>query len=129
MNKHFVTFFSPGTFVAETTEKPVDSWDVGVAKKMAEKITERYGATPYAFQFTTRSRKADELDSKVSKKSPLYYINCKVETLKEIEKRADPKESILVANMKCNGWKKVVVTTKGWRWTQPLEKTDVVLEQ
>ena len=28
MQKHFVTFLSPGTFVAETSEKEIDSWDV-----------------------------------------------------------------------------------------------------
>jgi len=26
IQKHFVTFYSPGTFVAETTEKPIKSW-------------------------------------------------------------------------------------------------------
>jgi hypothetical protein len=127
MKKHFVVFYSPGTFMAETTEKEIPSWDTALAKKMAEGITERYGATPYAFRFFTRARGPKDLDSKVVKKSPTYYINCKVETLREIEKRGDPKESILISNMCCNGWKKVVTTTKGWRWTQPLEKDDIVL--
>jgi hypothetical protein len=127
MRKDFVVFFSPGTFVAETSEREIPSWDTDLAQKMARKITERYNATPYAFQFVTRGRGPKDLDSKVVKKSPMYYINCKVETLEEIEKRADPKEEILRANMRCNGWQKVVTTTKGWRWTQPLEKNDVVL--
>jgi hypothetical protein len=127
MKKHFVTFYSPGTFVAETTEHPIDDWDVKHAQKMASKIKERYDATPYAFQFSTRERRESELDSKVTKKSSMYYINCKVETLKEIEARNDPKEQILRSNMRCNGWDKIVRTTKGWGWTQPLEPTDVVL--
>lgn len=28
MEAHFVTFFSPGTFVAEDTTKPIDSWNL-----------------------------------------------------------------------------------------------------
>ena len=127
LKKDFVTFYSPGTFVAEATEKPIESWDVEAAKKMAEKITERYGATPYAFRFTTRSRGEDDLDSKVSQTSPMYYLDCKVVTLDEIKQRNDPKESILISNMECNGWDKVVQSVKGWGWSQPLEKGDIVL--
>ena len=34
MKKHFVTFLSPGTFVSETTTKPIASWSVEKAKAM-----------------------------------------------------------------------------------------------
>lgn len=128
MKAHFVTFYSPGSFVAEDNTKPIDSWDVDKARKMAEAITERYGAIPYGFRFTTRSRGPDELDSKVTATSPFYYLpHCKVETLEEIARRDDPAESILRSNMRINGWDRVVTTTKGWKWTQPLDKDDVVL--
>jgi hypothetical protein len=99
IEKHFVTFYSPGTFVAETTEKPIDSWDIETAKKMAAKITERHGAHPYGFRFSTRSRKDDELDSKVTKTSGRYYLNCKVVTLAEIKNRKDPKDSRWCPNL------------------------------
>ena len=33
IQKHFITFVSPGTFVHEETEKEIDSWDVEKAKK------------------------------------------------------------------------------------------------
>ena len=36
MKKHFVTFFSPGTFIAESTTKPIESWNIEEAKEMAE---------------------------------------------------------------------------------------------
>jgi hypothetical protein len=36
VKQHFVTFYSPGTFFAETSEKPIDSWDVEKAKDEAE---------------------------------------------------------------------------------------------
>lgn len=128
MKRHYVTFLSPGTFMAEDTTKQVESWDVKAAQKMAEEIEERYGATPYGFYFWTRERGAAEWEPKQTAKSPMYYLpHCKVETLAEIEARNDPKESILRSNMRCNGFTRVVVTTKGWRWTQPLNDTDVVL--
>lgn len=127
--KHFVTFLSPGTFVAEDRTKPIDSWDVPIAQAMAETITERYNAVPYAFYFTTRTRGPDDLDSKVTATSPTYFIHCKVETLEEIEARALPDEQILRSNMRGNGYKAVVVTTRGWKWTQPLRDGDVVLSE
>ena len=84
---HFVTFFSPGTFVAEQSIMSIDKWDIEKAKKMAHGIKERHGAVPYGFQFTTRSRRARELDSKVIATSPLYYLGGKVETLAEVKAR------------------------------------------
>jgi len=127
--QHFVTFLSPGTFMHEHRTEPIDSWDVERAKQMAETVIERYNATPYCFYFTTRERGPHDLDSHESKRSGNYYLpHCKVETLAEVKKRNDPKERILLSNMECNGYKKVVTTTKGWKWTQPFEEKDVLLE-
>jgi hypothetical protein len=129
MQQHFVTFYSPGTFVAETTTKPIDSWNVDDAVAMAALITERHAAKPYGFRFTTRGREDDELDSKVIATSPMYYIGGKIETLEEIEARNDPSEHILRGNMRSNGFDRVWTTTKGWRWTQPLNADDVVIAE
>jgi hypothetical protein len=128
MKRHFVTFLSPGTFVAEDCTKPVDAWDVEVAKLIAETVTERHNAIPYGFYFTTMERAPGEWEPKQTAKSPMYYLpHCKVETLEEIEARDLPDENILRANMRGNGHGRVIVTTKGWKWTQVLNDTDVVL--
>ena len=125
---HFVEFYSPGTFLAETTVRPVESWDVEAAQEMAGAIVERYGARPYAFRFLTRERGPDDLDSHVSDRSGLYYLGGQVRTIEEVRATADPSERILLSNMECNGWDRVVSTTEGWKWTQPLTDGDVVLE-
>jgi len=128
MTRHFVTFMSPGTFVAEQTTKEIDAWDVDAAKAMAEGITERHGATPYGFYFYTMERDSGDWEPRQTAKSPMCYLpHCKVETLEEIEARNDPNEEILRSNMRCNGWNRVVSSTRGWRWTQPLRDDDVVL--
>lgn len=127
MEKHFVTFYSPGTFCAETTEKPIDSWDIDAAVEMARSITERHGARPYAFRFSTRARNDDELDSKVVKTSGNYFLGGRLDTIEDVRKRADPNERILLSNMECNGWKAVVTNDNSWRWTQPLTERDEVL--
>ncbi len=75
MKKHFVTFLSPGTFVHEETTNPIDSWDVEKACNMAHKIVERHASRPFAFQFSTRERKDDELDSRVVKESGRYFLS------------------------------------------------------
>jgi hypothetical protein len=128
MKKHFVTFLSPGTFSHEETSKEIDSWDVEKAKQMARGIKERHNATPFAFYFTTRSRNSEDLDSKVSATSPTYYLGGKVETFAEVEARATKDDSILLSNMRCNNWDRIITNTNSWRVTQPLHKEDVVLD-
>lgn len=127
MERHFVTFFSPGTFFAETTENPIASWHIPTAKNLMKSVKERYGATPYAFKFSTRTRGAKDLDSKVTKQSGFYYVGCKVRTLKEIQADNLPDEKILLSNMRGNGWLKIVQTTTGWKWTAVLNPEDTVL--
>lgn len=127
MKAHFVTFYSPGTFVAEDSTQPIDSWDVPKAKEMADQIVERHGAVPFGFRFTTRARTDNELDSRVVEAGPMHYLNCRVRTLADLEAEANPDNSTLITNMRTNRWDKVVQTVKGWRWTQPLHDGDVVL--
>ena len=121
--KHFATFYSPGTLVAETTQREVPAWDAEEAKRIAATIAERYGATPYGFQFTTVN-----WESKETARSPMYYLpHCKVETLAEIEARNLPNESILRSNMLHNGWDRIVTITTGWMVSLPLKPSDIVL--
>ena len=127
MKQHFVTFLSPGTFVCEETAKPIKDWDIKKAIKMSKSITERYNAKPFAFQFSTRERSAKELDSKVIKTSGFYYLGGKVLTLDEVKQQM-PQEKILISNMECNKWNKIIINTNSWKVTQPLMKDDVVLE-
>lgn len=128
MQKHFVEFFSPGTVVAEKSLKPIDSWDVDQAISMSRAIKERHGSLPYGFQFITRGREPDELDSKIIEKSNMYYLGGKVFTIDEIRSRAYLNEKILLSNMECNKWKRVIINNNSWKWTQPLKDNDIVLE-
>ena len=128
IEKHFVTFQSPGTFVAEETTKEIESWDTDIAMKMADDIVERHGATPYGFYFTTKRRKDDELDSKTVAQSGMYFLGGQVQTREEIEARNDPKENILRDNMRVNEIDAIIVSTNSWKWTRPFEEDDVVLD-
>lgn len=128
ITQHFVTFYSPGTFVAETSTYPIDSWDIEAAKALSSQVVERYNAKPYGFRFSTRGRGDNDLDSKEIERSGLYFLGGKVETLAEIEARNDSSEHILVSNMRNNGWQKIITNTNSWKWTQPLEEGDIVLE-
>ena len=89
MKAHFVTFLSPGTFVCEETTKPIESWDTKEAVKMSKKITERYGAKPFVFVFSTRERGDKDLDSKTTKTSGRYFLGGKVLTLADVEKQKE----------------------------------------
>ncbi len=128
MKKHFVCFYSPGTFVAETNEKPIDKWDVDKAVTMAGAIIQRYNARPYGFRFTTRERADDEWGSREVAAGPMYFLGGTVHTLAEIKARNDPTDRILISNMEINGYARVVTNDNSWRWTQPLNDDDVVLD-
>jgi hypothetical protein len=128
MKKNFVTFYSPGTFFSESSEKPIEEWDVEKAKDMVSGIMERHGSTPYGFRFSTRERKEDELDSKLTKTSGMYFLGGIVETLEQVKARSKDKESTLISNIECNGWDKVITNTNSWKITLPFEKEDVVLD-
>lgn len=127
MHIHYVEFLSPGSFVAETREIEIESWDEHEACRLAHGVVERHGATPYGFQFLTRSREDDELDAKVTARSGMYYLGGNVRTIEQVRAEQDPAESILLQNMECNGWKRIVTATNGYKWTQPLKENDIVL--
>lgn len=127
MKQNFVTFYSPGTFVAEQTTKPIDSWNVDLAVSMSSEIKERHGALPYGFQFSTRERGENDLDSHEAERSPFYYLGGEVFTVEQLKEIGNPDDHILISNMECNGWNKVIVNTNSWKWTQPLKDSDVVL--
>lgn len=128
MEKNFVEFYSPGTFVSEVTVKEIESWDVKKAVEMAKTIKERYNAVPYGFRFTTRTRGPNDLDSHESAKSNLYYLGGRVETRKEVEERNDPKEEILRNNMRINNIEKIIINENSWRFTAELNPDDVILD-
>jgi hypothetical protein len=58
----------------------------------------------------------------------LYYLGGTVETLEEVKARATDKERILISNMEINKWDRVITNTNSWKWTQPLEPDDIVLD-
>ncbi len=127
MQKHFVTFLSPGTFVFEETTQEIPSWDPDTAVAMAREVVERYNATPFGFYFTTRTRGETDLDSKESFRSGMFYLGGTIETIEQVRTRNDPSERILLQNMEANGFARIIVNRNSWRATQPFNEGDVVL--
>ena len=41
ISKHFVTFYSPGTFVSEETTKPIDAWDINCPQHIHRRFSQR----------------------------------------------------------------------------------------
>ena len=119
--RHFVKFFSPGTFVAEITTKEIDSWDVDKALNMAKQIVERHNARPHSFCFTTT------IGGKITNTSNAYCINCVVKTLDQLKAENDPRNKILIINMECNGWDRVVTTNNSYEWTVPFFEGDQIV--
>jgi hypothetical protein len=103
-------------------------WSVDLAILMSKKIVERHGAVPYGFQFTTRERTEKDFDSREVAKSPFYYLGGEVFTLAQLKASGYSGNGILISNMECNHYDKVVINTNSYEWTAPLGKNDIVLD-
>lgn len=125
MIKHFITFYSPGTFFSETTQKEIDNWSIDKAKELAYTMY----PIPYGFRFSTVEKTGSgwNVITTIKAKSAMYFLGGQIKTLADIEAENDPKNKILISNMKGNGWDKVVVNTNSWKVTQPFEKDDLVV--
>jgi len=123
--KHFVTFYSPGTFVSETSTKEIDSWNVDQAVAMARSIKERHGAVPFGFAFETQV--SDGWEPKTVRKSGMYYLGGRLLTIDDIP---DTRENeTLRWNMKYNHIETVIENTNSWKTTMPFDKNkDTLLE-
>ncbi len=135
-NRHFVTFYSPGTFFAESSSREIGEWDTRKAVELSEEIVERYNARPYGFRFETRACAPDVDDGqggvipgaqKTIKTSGLHFLGGKLETVDQIAKRNDPGEEILLGNLRINDWPIVCVNTNSWKSVQPFEADSVVV--
>lgn len=134
--EHFVKFYSPGTFCAEVSERPIKSWDVQQACEISKEITERHAAKPYAFVFVTYLV-ADDVDDghggkmkvqpKEVKSSGYYFLGGKVSSFADVVVRNKSDEYILRTNMECNDIKAVVENCNSYKWTQPFDVDDVVV--
>ncbi len=134
--KHYVTFLSPGTFVAESSTLAITEWDPREAMRLASGVKERHGAIPYGFRFETRivaSEVTDgeggtlQVEPKTVKTSGMYFIGGVVETLADVKARATKADDILISNMECNDYAHIVTTTNGYRWSQEFQKGDHVV--
>jgi len=134
--KHFVTFESPGTFVHETTTKPIESWDPKLAVEMAEQIKERYNATPFGFYFTTAlcaepvpdgEGGALNVEPKQVAKSGRHFLGGTLETVDDVRARRDPKETILLSNMEGNRTPIIITVIRGYKSTHVFGESDCIV--
>lgn len=128
MQQHYIEFYSPGTFVCETNLVACSAWDIEDAKRIASSIMQRHGARPFGFRFITRERSEEELDAKRVAQSPLYYLGGQILTLEDIEARGDPRDHLLLANMRNMGIHKIVENRNSYLFTGALAEGDVVLD-
>ncbi len=136
MRSTIVTFYSPGTFFSESSSKDVPLRDIAFAVEMAQTINERYGAKPYAFRFSTRITAEPIPDGeggvlqvvpKFVDESGLYFLGGELLFLDDVIKRKDPKELILLDNMR-RECPIVVINCNSYKSTIPFGEQDVIVD-
>jgi len=97
----YVEFFYPGLIFPESSVRKVKNRDV---KKL------KIPTTAFGFHFfdikSTIVRKT-KMESKRLNASPFYYFGGRIMTLEEVCKEL-PEAKILINNMECNGWDRVI---------------------
>lgn len=130
--RSYVTFFSPGTLFAETSTKPIGSWDAKVAIGMAEAVVERHGARPYGFRFCDKLEHEPipdghggqfTVEPKQIAESGMFYINGVVKTYDEVSES----ERVCRSNMRGNGYPHVVEMRNGYLSTREFGEEDVTV--
>lgn len=133
--KHFVTFYSPGTFMSESTTKEIPELHPPLAARMAREIEERHGAKPYGFRFETRITHDPIPDSaggtlnvepKTTAKTGTYFLTGTVRAYSEIPEAKDT--NILRSNMRGNDFPLVIENSNSWRSTMPYEAGDCIVD-
>ena len=134
--KHFVTFYSPGTFVSEESTRPIEEWDTVKACRMAKGVTERYGAKPFGFRFSTcivsdpvSDGEGGELavQAKEVQRSGIYHLGGTLLTYDDVNARARKGDEILLGNMRSHS-PIVVENANSWRSTTAFNEEDVLLD-
>jgi len=119
MLKHYVEFLYPGILFAETECREVKSRDHRRLRKIPENC--------YGFRFFDRTETkvdGEKLYGDRKNYSGTYFIDAYTYSLQDIKDQF-PDQKILISNMECNGYKRVVRTRRG-NW-QPLEKKDKII--
>jgi hypothetical protein len=125
IKKHYVTFYSPGTFFTESSRKEIESWETKKAVEMSKDILERYNAKPHSFQFSTiitaEPVKEEgielQVEEKEVKRSGVYFLGGRLRFYDEVLKENNEDEDILRSNMECNGMWIVIENTNSYRFT------------
>jgi hypothetical protein len=127
-SKNYVTFYSPGSFVCEETEKEIEEWNIVKAIAMASSVGERYGAVPFGFRFSTLTASVDGFKPpKTTNKSGMYYLGGKLLTKDDVGREWG--DSILYRNMVNNDIELIIQNDNSWRWTAEFKKKDVLLPE
>ncbi len=134
--KIFAEYFSPGTMFAETSTRALDKGSVKEAISLSKKVSERHGATPYAFDIVTKLV-ADPIDDgqggtmkvfpKEIGRKGRYYLGGEVITYDQVIAR-EGAGSIWAMNMRGNRDPVSVQNTNSYKSTQIFREQDVIVD-
>lgn len=116
--KHYVTFLCPGAFFPEESTR-----EITVRDPNRIDVPENC----FAFEFYDVSRVEENgeiLTGMPRNKTGRYYVDARILTQEDVE-REFPDKTILLSNMRGNGWKHVVLCKTGN--FQPFEQTDALI--
>lgn len=112
MKKHYILFYTPNHWPALETwveVEPHQAEDVEHAKKLAPTVVSFKGITPDSFEFVTRGRTDEELDSRIISRSCTYFLGGRKISVKDL--RVESPQHFVLRHTLCDD-DEVIVDTK-----------------
>jgi len=134
--KVFAQFYSPGTFFAETSTMPLETGSIKEAVNLSKEVSERYGAKPYAFDIVTKlvAQPVDDgeggvipMSTKEVERRGRFFIGGRLIRYEEMVK-VEGERSVIVSNMRGNGWPICIENVNSYKSTQPFKEDDAVVD-
>lgn len=127
---YLVTYYSPGTFFAETSAYKFDNFFLRHFVKKAESITERYNAKPYGFCVEKYEEivglpNGFECKPKLLEKAEgTFFINGKVVFSRDLDKE---KDGIFISNLERNSQGVGITSTNSYRFNSYFSESDFIV--
>lgn len=136
IRKHYIIYHTPGDGFKRAmfpTDLELD-WQTSkleaideAVERSADMNAENPAFRPFAFNFLTKARGENDLDSHVEAQSHLFWLGGHVESVSDLIARNDPTERIIVNNMRDLNADYVITNRNSFTWVQPFSPGDVVL--
>lgn len=132
---YLVTYYSPGSFVSETSSARFKNFNLASFVKRAKSISERHGSKPYGFTVEEKEEPVSmpvvegfkvEVEPNTLSSSGTYYITGNLIFYDDIKNNKE--KAILASNLYNNSLGIGIENCNSWKFTGDFERNDFIVD-